>query len=237
MIVVCCTSCKTKFKAQESVKGSLVECPVCQEQFIAEDLNALPEISAIKPSVAETKPLPAQPIREQAPLPAQPAEHKSAPADPISPAKNKKGAAQEFGKTFKDVSPNTASPPVDYSYTEFEKSLIPQAAWKQAVDILSWVGVIIGALILILGSLKGGFLTDAGHDKRFLIAGFISLLGTAGFIASSVKRSKAIIISALSVIVLFALAFYLPIFTTPTKNGESNITTYSIGPLKNEVRR
>ncbi len=237
MIVVCCTTCKTKFKAKENVLGSLLECPVCQDQFVAEDLNALPEISAIKPVVPETKPLPAQSDVERVAETVQPAERESAPADPISPAKNKKGAPQEFAKTFQDVSPNTGSPPVDYSYTDFEKSLIPQAAWKQAVDILSWVVVIIGALILILGSLKGGFLTDAGHDKRFIIAGFFALLGTAGFIVSSVKRSKAIIISALSVITLFALAFYLPIFTTPTKNGESNITTYSIGPLKNEVRR
>jgi len=245
MIVAQCTSCNSRFKAKESIIGSVVECPMCQDQFLVEDLANLPELSApvannIPEQIQESSPsIQSAPI-EASPQKVEPQMPQAAPTvarEEITESPSKKTKTQEFAKTFNDIAVTTPNSSTDYTYTDFEKSLIPPPAWKQALDILSWVGVIIGALILILGSLKGGFLTDAGHDKRFIIAGFISLIGSVGFIVSAARRSNAIILSILITVVLFALAFYLPIYETPTKDGISDIVTYSIGPLKNEVRR
>ena len=120
-----------------------------------------------------------------------------------------------------------------YEYTAFEKSLLPAPGWKKAIGILSWIIFALGALILIFGSLKNGFLTNTGHDQRFIIAGFISFVGTLCFFFGAKRRSSGLSISAILTITLLVLAFYLPIYATPARGAVEDVKTYSIGPLKN----
>ena len=158
-------------------------------------------------------------------------------ADQSNPAVSlTKGKLVNFNKSFGEIDTNIETPKINYEPTPFEKSLVPHTGWKVALDILSWVAFLIAILILVTGSLRNGFLTDAGHDKRFIIAGFFSMIAGIGFILSSVKRTSGILLCVLTVITLFSLAFFLPIYVTPVKGALYDTKTYSIGPLKNDLR-
>jgi len=193
----------------------------------------------------QTQPLEYQPpAQPQAPVQTQPPSTPQTPANPLEgvlPEKRPKSELQSFSKTFDQHKVITASMPQqlgneDYTLSDFEKSITPLPQWKKALDVIGWIFIVIGIIILTFGAMKAGFLIDTGHDKRFLLAGFISLISIVSFFLGCRTIKTAWWKMVIAVIVLFPLAFNLPIYVTPTKGGKPDIKTFKIGPLENPPR-
>jgi len=193
---------------------------------------------AYQPPAQPQAPTQTQPLVTQPPSSPQTSAH---PTEAVLPEKRSKSELQSFSKTFdqhKEVTANMPHQPVneDYTLSDFEKSITPLPQWKKALDVIGWIFIVIGVIILTFGSMKAGFLIDTGHDKRFLLAGFISLISIVSFFLGCRTIKTAWWKMVISVIVLFPLAFHLPIYVTPTKGGEPDIKTFKIGPLENPPR-
>jgi len=100
-----------------------------------------------------------------------------------------------------------------------QDDFMPAPLWKKAVNLLGWGLFVGGAILLALGSLKNGFLLDAGYDKRFIIAGFIALIASICFIISARYFKNAIPKILLSILVMGALAYFLPKYESPESSG------------------
>ena len=127
-----------------------------------------------------------------------------------------------FSKTFEKVgADNTTETVHDKHLSKLRQNdFMPDPLWKKAVIILGLALLGSGIVLLVLGSLKNGFLTDVSYNKRFIIAGFIALVTSICFLLGSKFFKNALPLCLLSIITLGALAYLLPKYELPTRVGE-----------------
>ncbi len=241
------------FISDLSPDGALPRQPLDpQRTFATGDLNEQAPLTfsetyheRFSPTPPEDPPAPASQLAAPASVPAaQQVAATPSPVPTVSPTATQptvpapsESAPLGFGRTFGNAQQDALDDShINYELTDFEKKVLGRESWKEVVEILAWSALAIGGLILIMGSLPKGFLLDAGHDKRFLIALFMAAVSGASFIVTLEDRAKAIFLAVAGAVVLLNLAFWLPIYVTPAKNGAETVKTFSLGPIKNEPR-
>ena len=146
-----------------------------------------------------------------------------------APGERNKSGLDVFNKTFESVGgSNQIQKSKQYKYVAHD-DFMPPPIWKKAT---LWLGIVLltfGVLALIMGSLKNGFLTDADLDKRFIIAGFVTIVTAVCFLLSDKHLKNALLKVTLSALLLCSLAYFLPRHETLTMRD--NLTD----PLATEI--
>jgi len=168
--------------------------------------------------------------------PGYPVANESRPKEGGSTEELTRGSSFDAGfKTFNDLGARTTENE-NYEYSAFEKSIMPMPGWKKGLVGVSLMAFGMGIVFLVLGSLQGGFLTNTGHDQRFLLAGFLALISAVCYMIGGARKASTVMISAVMVLAFLILAFYLPIYVTPSKDPTKTVKTFSLGPLENEPK-
>ena len=163
------------------------------------------------------------------PATSNPAEISPMPSHPEKQTNDLSG----FSKTFESLSPAPAQESQDTidKIQQAERHYLPKATWKKGVSWIGWGCITLGILLLVLGSIKGGFLTDTTVMKRMIFAGFFSLSGMICLFLGCRSAKAGLGYSFISFASLLPLAYFLPVYETPTRTGAlPTLTTSTPSP-------
>lgn len=145
---------------------------------------------------------------------------------------NKQKDLTSFTKTFDAVKVDPKQQAkIDQHQKHLDKlrpdDFMPVPMWKQAVIWLGWTLLLSGAALLVLGTLNNGFLSDIGLMKRFIIAGSIAFLSIFCFIIGAKRISGAFPKSLLAILLMSALAYFLPSAPIVNRAPDSDVQVQS----------